>query len=77
MMSIFINVYDDVVWDEPENRRKFFENYAQANGFDPLIAKNWYSQLLDVLSEVCLSFSPIFHILFEGGRGGGWRERIR
>ena len=59
------------MWDEPENRRKFFENYAQANGFDPLIAKNWYSQLLDVLAEVCLSFSLIFGILFEGERGEG------
>lgn len=26
------------------NQRKFFENYAKQNKFDPLIAENWYSQ---------------------------------
>lgn len=31
-------------WDTPESRRSFFEQYSQNNGFDPLVATNWYSQ---------------------------------
>lgn len=30
-----------------ENRRKFFEEYAKANKFDPLVAENWHSQSLN------------------------------
>eukprot|EP00026_Physarum_polycephalum_P002673 Phypoly_transcript_02681.p1 GENE.Phypoly_transcript_02681~~Phypoly_transcript_02681.p1 ORF type:complete len:850 (+),score=89.37 Phypoly_transcript_02681:125-2674(+) len=30
-------------WHEPLNRRKFFDSYARAMGFDPLVAANWYS----------------------------------
>eukprot|EP00026_Physarum_polycephalum_P002695 Phypoly_transcript_02703.p1 GENE.Phypoly_transcript_02703~~Phypoly_transcript_02703.p1 ORF type:complete len:811 (+),score=66.41 Phypoly_transcript_02703:184-2616(+) len=30
-----------------EHRRKFFEKYAAAKGFDPLIPNNWYSQPRD------------------------------
>ena len=26
------------------SRKKFFEDYASTNGFDPLIPENWYSQ---------------------------------
>lgn len=25
------------------NVRRFFEEYAQSNGFDPLVPDNWYS----------------------------------
>ena len=31
-------------WHEEKFRRKFFENYAKENGFDPLIAENWAHQ---------------------------------
>ena len=31
-------------WQEPHNRRVFFETYAKANEFDPLIAANWLAQ---------------------------------
>eukprot|EP00026_Physarum_polycephalum_P001627 Phypoly_transcript_01629.p1 GENE.Phypoly_transcript_01629~~Phypoly_transcript_01629.p1 ORF type:complete len:1030 (-),score=139.53 Phypoly_transcript_01629:75-3164(-) len=31
-------------WQDEKNRRKFFENYAKENSFDPLIAEKWYSQ---------------------------------
>ena len=31
-------------WSEASNRRKFFEEYAKVNGFDPLVPSNWYSQ---------------------------------
>jgi hypothetical protein len=26
------------------HRKKFFEDYAAANEFDPLVPENWYSQ---------------------------------
>lgn len=29
-------------WDNADNRRAFFEEYARDMGFDPLIAENWY-----------------------------------
>eukprot|EP00026_Physarum_polycephalum_P001478 Phypoly_transcript_01480.p1 GENE.Phypoly_transcript_01480~~Phypoly_transcript_01480.p1 ORF type:complete len:1080 (+),score=145.14 Phypoly_transcript_01480:111-3350(+) len=30
-------------FDDTKNRRKFFDKFAQDRGFDPLIARNWYS----------------------------------
>jgi hypothetical protein len=30
-----------------DNRRKFFENYAKEQGFDPRDPNNWYSQSTD------------------------------
>jgi hypothetical protein len=30
-------------WHEVKNRRKFFDSFAREQGFDPLIAENWYS----------------------------------
>lgn len=30
-------------WEEPVNRREFFENFAKARNFEPLIAANWYN----------------------------------
>jgi len=30
-------------WLQPENRRKFFDDFAKFNGFDALIPENWYS----------------------------------
>eukprot|EP00026_Physarum_polycephalum_P000368 Phypoly_transcript_00368.p1 GENE.Phypoly_transcript_00368~~Phypoly_transcript_00368.p1 ORF type:complete len:1106 (+),score=136.69 Phypoly_transcript_00368:1680-4997(+) len=30
-------------WKDPKNGRKFFENFAEKQGFDPLIAQNWYT----------------------------------
>eukprot|EP00026_Physarum_polycephalum_P004684 Phypoly_transcript_04707.p1 GENE.Phypoly_transcript_04707~~Phypoly_transcript_04707.p1 ORF type:complete len:664 (+),score=57.25 Phypoly_transcript_04707:58-2049(+) len=32
------------VWSKPDNRRSFFEKYAQENKFNPLIPTNWYAQ---------------------------------
>jgi hypothetical protein len=32
------------MWHKMKNRRRFFEEYAKENGFDPLNPKNWYSQ---------------------------------
>jgi hypothetical protein len=33
-----------VVWSKIENRRKFFESYAEKRGFDALIPDHWYLQ---------------------------------
>eukprot|EP00026_Physarum_polycephalum_P002910 Phypoly_transcript_02919.p1 GENE.Phypoly_transcript_02919~~Phypoly_transcript_02919.p1 ORF type:complete len:813 (+),score=74.97 Phypoly_transcript_02919:109-2547(+) len=30
-------------WGQPLNRRKWFDNYAQRKGFDPLVPENWYN----------------------------------
>ena len=30
-------------WSDPQSRRRFFEDYAKENKFDPLIPSNWYS----------------------------------
>ena len=32
------------LWKHPENRRRFFQDYASENGFDPLNPENWYTQ---------------------------------
>jgi hypothetical protein len=37
-------IFITAVWFNVAKRRSFFENYAKANGFDPLIAENWYMQ---------------------------------
>lgn len=34
-----------------ENQRKYFNNFAQQNGFNPLIAKNWYSRMGKEIEE--------------------------
>jgi hypothetical protein len=31
------------------NRRKFFEDYAKENGFDSLVAADWYSQAKELI----------------------------
>eukprot|EP00026_Physarum_polycephalum_P001524 Phypoly_transcript_01526.p1 GENE.Phypoly_transcript_01526~~Phypoly_transcript_01526.p1 ORF type:complete len:780 (-),score=98.01 Phypoly_transcript_01526:986-3034(-) len=31
-------------WSSVENQRRFFEDFARQNGFDPLHTENWYSQ---------------------------------
>jgi hypothetical protein len=37
-----INLFLDS-WRSVGSRRNFFVNYAKANGFDPLVADNWYT----------------------------------
>ena len=34
-----------------QNRRNFFERFAEARAFDPLVADNWYSIRVDDLME--------------------------
>jgi len=31
-------------WNDPNNRRKFLEDYAREKGFDPLVPENWKNQ---------------------------------
>jgi hypothetical protein len=38
-------------WKDPENRRKFFEDFARENNFDPLIPENWQSRYESIISE--------------------------
>jgi hypothetical protein len=45
-------------WNKATTRREFFEAYAKENGFDPLIANNWYSIPKETIMavKVCLLF---------------------
>jgi hypothetical protein len=38
-------------WLDLKNRRKFFEDYAKANNFDPLQKKYWYAQHVSQLNK--------------------------
>jgi len=50
LMDIFPDFFNDF-WYSASNRRKFFEDFALENRFDPLIAANWYSvKKSDILS---------------------------
>lgn len=42
------------IWDNPTNRRKFYEDYASEHNFDPLVPSNWLKQSSTVEStKVC------------------------
>ena len=45
--SLFYLFIYTALWRKADNRRRFFETYAQQNGFDPRIAENWYAQQKD------------------------------
>lgn len=34
-------------WHDAGYRRKFFEDYAAENNFDPLVSSNWYTQPIE------------------------------
>eukprot|EP00026_Physarum_polycephalum_P001933 Phypoly_transcript_01936.p1 GENE.Phypoly_transcript_01936~~Phypoly_transcript_01936.p1 ORF type:complete len:910 (+),score=132.37 Phypoly_transcript_01936:109-2838(+) len=38
-------------WDSTQNRRQFFEKFAEDRGFNPLVAENWYSVRAEDLLE--------------------------
>eukprot|EP00026_Physarum_polycephalum_P000846 Phypoly_transcript_00847.p1 GENE.Phypoly_transcript_00847~~Phypoly_transcript_00847.p1 ORF type:complete len:1309 (+),score=236.62 Phypoly_transcript_00847:226-3927(+) len=48
-------------WTEAETRRKFFEDFARENGFDPLNPENWYHQSRDKIMERKSSFSVLYY----------------
>eukprot|EP00026_Physarum_polycephalum_P003078 Phypoly_transcript_03087.p1 GENE.Phypoly_transcript_03087~~Phypoly_transcript_03087.p1 ORF type:complete len:857 (-),score=123.40 Phypoly_transcript_03087:4-2394(-) len=48
-------------WQQKENRRKFFENYAKTKGFDPLIPNMWYSQPISEIMEQKGAYAVVRH----------------
>ena len=56
------------VWGDLGNQRRFFENYAETKGFDPLVPENWYLQSTEGISDVkvycCLLLLLCFFCLF-------------
>lgn len=49
--ELFNLILSDGYWQDPQNRRKFMDEYAKARNFDPLVPHNWYSvSRADVLS---------------------------
>jgi hypothetical protein len=40
----FLLILKIALWHKEEHRRKFFENYASENGFDPRRPENWHTQ---------------------------------
>ena len=62
---LFFNYCNAVFWRDSNNRRRFFEEYAKEEGFNPLIAADWYTQTLDKLMLNKVSqFSPLFFLSF-------------
>lgn len=47
-------------WTKPENRRRFFEEYAASNNFDPLIAENWY---LHPITKIASTKVPLHSLI--------------
>ena len=39
---LFLSLYSVGFWTNVDNRKKFLEDFAKKNRFDPLIAENWY-----------------------------------
>ena len=56
-------IYFLAVWQYQSNRRKFFKDYAQTHGFDPLIPANWYKHKEKILSTKVLYFVFVFVII--------------
>eukprot|EP00026_Physarum_polycephalum_P000948 Phypoly_transcript_00949.p1 GENE.Phypoly_transcript_00949~~Phypoly_transcript_00949.p1 ORF type:complete len:1118 (+),score=84.56 Phypoly_transcript_00949:49-3402(+) len=46
-LGLDLSTYKQYTWDDEEKRRRFFENYARANDFDPLVPDHWYAQPKD------------------------------
>jgi hypothetical protein len=48
-------------WHYQVNRRRFFENFAFSEKFDPLVAENWYAQPVSkILATEVLPTLPLF-----------------
>eukprot|EP00026_Physarum_polycephalum_P008336 Phypoly_transcript_08418.p1 GENE.Phypoly_transcript_08418~~Phypoly_transcript_08418.p1 ORF type:complete len:268 (+),score=33.53 Phypoly_transcript_08418:1-804(+) len=45
-IGLRISKFDNtsLLWKSKVNRKRFFEDFARENGFEPLIPENWYSQ---------------------------------
>lgn len=51
-------------WTKPENRRRFFEEYAASNNFDPLIAENWYLHPITKIASTKVPLPHSFHVSY-------------
>eukprot|EP00026_Physarum_polycephalum_P001298 Phypoly_transcript_01299.p1 GENE.Phypoly_transcript_01299~~Phypoly_transcript_01299.p1 ORF type:complete len:1145 (+),score=200.33 Phypoly_transcript_01299:2-3436(+) len=51
---------EQYLWNSPSKQRKFFENFAKVNGFDPYRAENWYSAQKDKI----LAVKGVYNILY-------------
>lgn len=60
-------IYTKTDWDSIENRRKFFERYAQTRGFNAKDAQHWATIPKRVLMElpVCISQSLLFFVSYQ------------
>jgi hypothetical protein len=45
-------------WSEVHKRKKLFENYANAHGFDPLAAEHWYNVPREQIIKTTVCLSP-------------------
>lgn len=70
---LFLYVNNPGFWDRPENRRKFFEIYAQEHYFSPTDPENWYSlpkkQIIAVkVTTLTLACVLLYSIVIQGAR---------
>lgn len=63
-------------WKDVANQKKFFDEFAESKGFDPLEPDNWYSvKRTEVVGPTVLSFFfslSIILILTQGSRVMGY-----
>jgi hypothetical protein len=39
---VLVTLHAENYWNDEHNQRDFFVQFAKRNGFDPLVAQNWY-----------------------------------
>ena len=54
--DLLVTYYTD--FGKIDERRQFFEEYAEKAGFDPLVPENWYQQSKDIIRS-----GKVFHFL--------------
>ena len=57
---IYLSYLTEGYWMQYDNRRKYFIEFANALGFDPLVASNWYGRDAASFDTVCLLFLSCF-----------------
>jgi hypothetical protein len=64
LIFLLIKVLPFGTWGDPANRRKFFEQIAKDNNFDPVSADNWYTHSNKVrTTKVFLKFFSYFGLI--------------
>lgn len=51
-------------WQDLRDRKKFFEEYAEANGFDPHNPENWYTQTANKIKSSKVFSNLFIHFLY-------------